>query len=290
MKIVGFTFIRNALKYDYPIVEAIQSILPLCDEVVVAVGESEDATLQLIQDIGNQKIRIIRTAWNDTLREGGAVLAIETNKAFDGVADDADWCIYIQGDEVLPDEYHAAVYTAMKQYKDDTKTEGLLFKYKHFYGSYDYVADSRRWYRHEIRVIKNDKKIRSYRDAQGFRKQGRKLQVRQIDAFIYHYGWVKPPEQQQAKQQTFHKLWHNDEWLTQNVAQTYAFDYSQIDSLAHYTGEHPKVMQSRIAARNWQFSFDPTMRKISLKERLSRFFEKIFGRRFGEYQNYVIVK
>ncbi len=290
MKITGFTFIRNALKYDYPIVEAIQSILPLCNEVVVAVGESEDATLQLIQGIDNQKIRIIQTVWDDSLRTGGAVLAVETNKAFDAVADDADWCIYIQGDEVLPDEYHAVVYNAMQQYKDDEKTEGLLFKYRHFYGSYDYVADSRRWYRHEIRVIKNDKKIRSYRDAQGFRKAGRKLQVREIAAFIYHYGWVKPPEQQQAKQQTFHGLWHNDEWLAQNVAQTQAFDYSKIDSLTHYTQQHPKVMQTRIAARNWQFSFDPTMQKISLKERVSRFIEKTFGWRLGEYRNYKIIK
>ena len=51
MKVSGFTFIRNAIKYDYPIVEAIQSILPLCDEVVVAVGNSEDDTLALIQNI-----------------------------------------------------------------------------------------------------------------------------------------------------------------------------------------------------------------------------------------------
>ena len=61
MKVAGFTFIKNALIYDYPIVEAIQSILPLCDEVVVAVGKSEDKTLELIQSIHPSKIRIIET-------------------------------------------------------------------------------------------------------------------------------------------------------------------------------------------------------------------------------------
>ena len=35
MKVVGFTFIRNALTYDYPVLESIQSLLPLCDEMVV---------------------------------------------------------------------------------------------------------------------------------------------------------------------------------------------------------------------------------------------------------------
>ena len=40
MKVTGFTFIRNAVINDYPIAEAINSILPLCDEVVVALGNS----------------------------------------------------------------------------------------------------------------------------------------------------------------------------------------------------------------------------------------------------------
>ena len=61
MKVSGFTFIRNAIKLDYPIVEAIQSILPLCDEVIVAVGNSEDDTLGLIQSIDPGKIKIIET-------------------------------------------------------------------------------------------------------------------------------------------------------------------------------------------------------------------------------------
>ena len=59
MKVSGFTFIRNAIKFDYPIVEAITSILPVCDEFVVAIGNSDDETESLIQSIGSSKIRII---------------------------------------------------------------------------------------------------------------------------------------------------------------------------------------------------------------------------------------
>ena len=84
MKVSGFTFIRNARKFDYPIEEAIQSILPLCDEVVVAVGNSEDDTREMVAALG-PKIRIIDTQWDDSLREGGRVLAEETNKALDAI-------------------------------------------------------------------------------------------------------------------------------------------------------------------------------------------------------------
>jgi hypothetical protein len=44
MKVAGFTFIRNAVKNDYPVVEAITSILSICDEFVVALGNSDDGT------------------------------------------------------------------------------------------------------------------------------------------------------------------------------------------------------------------------------------------------------
>ena len=90
MKVCGFTIVRNGIKYDYPVVESIKSILPLCDKMVVAVGKSEDATLDLIRSIDSEKIIIIETVWDDTLREGGRVLAVETNKAMDAIPDDFD--------------------------------------------------------------------------------------------------------------------------------------------------------------------------------------------------------
>ena|ERR1019366_825866 len=282
MKISGFTIVRNAIQFDYPIVEAITSILPLCDEVIVAVGKSKDNTLELIKSINSPKIKIIETIWNDALREGGRVLADETNKAFAAISSDSDWAFYIQGDEVIHEDYLPIIKAAMQEQKDNKRVEGLLFNYNHFYGSYDYIGDARQWYRKEIRVIRNDKNISSYKDAQGFRKNNEKLNVKAIDAFVYHYGWVKPPEAQQAKQQTFHKLWHTDEWMKKNISQNDKFDYSDIDSLQCFEGKHPKVMQERINKMNWKFSFDPTKKKLSIKLKVLIFIEKNFGWRIGE--------
>ncbi len=289
MKVSGFTIVRNAIKYDYPIVEAIMSILPLCDEIIVCVGKSDDDTLGLIKSIDSSKIKIIETVWDDTLREGGKVLADETNKAFAAISKDSDWAFYIQGDEVIHEKHLPSIKSAMQQYINNKKVDGLLFNYKHFWGSYNYIADSRKWYRKEIRIIKNDKNISSYKDAQGFRKNDDKLNVKQIDASIYHYGWVKPPKAQQAKQETFHKLWHTDEWMKQNVPQVEQFDYSPIDSLKEFRETHPQVMQQRINKINWQFSFDSTKKKQSLKLKLLMFIEKTFGWKVGEYKNYKII-
>jgi hypothetical protein len=286
MKVTGFTFIRNGIKYDYPYIEAIKSILPICDEVVVAVGNSDDETLDSIKNL-DPKIRIIETVWDDSLREGGRVLAAETDKAFAEVSIDSDWAFYIQGDEVLHEKFHEPVLNAMKQHKDNKLVDGLLFDYLHFYGSYDYVGASHNWYRKEIRVIRSSKNIYSYKDAQGFRKDDdKKLNVKKIKAAMYHYGWVKEPKAMQGKQETFHKLWHSDNWVKKNVTKTDEFDYSNIDSLKLFEGTHPQVMSQRIGSKNWKFDFDISMNKLNLKDRIKNIIEKFTGTRLGEYKNY----
>jgi hypothetical protein len=291
MKVAGFTIARNVIKYDYPIVEAITSILPLCDEFIVAVGKSEDATLELIKSIPSDKIKIIETIWDDALRAGGRTFAIETDKAFQAVSSDADWCFYIQADEVLHEKYFNLVRQAMLQYKDNFLVDGLLFNYKHFYGSFDYVGESWRWYRREIRIVRNDKRIFSYKDAQGFRKKpNEKLNVKLIDAEIYHYGWVKDPRTMQEKRKEWSRFYYDDQWIEGKIARSNEFDYSQVDSLALFNDEHPKVMHERIQRKNWKFDYDLKKNRYSAKELLKRFISRLIGYRIGEYKNYKIVK
>ena len=297
MKVSGFTIVRNAVKFDYPIVEAIQSILPVCDEVVVAVGNSEDDTLGLIKSIPSSKIKIIETVWDDTLRQGGKVLAVETNKAFRAISPDSDWAFYIQADEVFSEKDMPKIRSAMETHLEDKRVEGLLFDHINFYASFDYIATSRKWCKKEIRIIRNDASISSFMDAMSFRKNlvdimkgGEKLSVKYVNATIYHYGWVKHPEIQQRKRNEFEKLWHSDDWVEKNIATTAEFDYTKIDSLELFSGQHPQVMQGRIQKQNWKFAYDPTGEvKSSPRLKLLNYFEKITGWEIGRFRNYKIV-
>ncbi len=289
MKVSGFTFIRNAIKYDYPVVEAIRSILPICDECVVAVGQSDDGTRALIESIDPEKIRIIDTVWDDSLREGGAVLAQETDKAFRALAPDADWAFYIQGDEVVHEDDLPAIKAAMERHMNDQRVDGLLFKYRHFYGSYDFIGASNKWYRHEIRVVRNRPDIHSYRDAQGFRKDPNlKLNVKQVEAWIHHYGWVREPGAMQRKLETFNKYYHDDGWMEKNIYQADAFAYEKhITQLERFKVTHPAVICPRIDRVNWHFDADPSFSKKRLKDHL-----KDLLRMLGidtNYRNYRII-
>ncbi|MEE4287636.1 MAG: hypothetical protein V2I31_15905, partial [Mariniphaga sp.] len=287
-----FTFIRNAKKFDFPIVEAITSVLPVCDHFVVAVGDSDDNTREIIEKISPEKISIFKTVWDENMQKGGAVYAAETDKAFDAVPQDYDWCFYIQGDEVVHEKYQFVIQKAMRDNLNRKEVEGLLFRYKHFYGTFDYVAVSRKWYRNEIRIIRNDKSIRSYRDAQGFRKNEKKLNVVPVDAEIYHYGWVRHPRFMQEKIDEVRKFYYGmSEAEALKKAREQEFSYSgKYDALAKFEGTHPLVMKDRIQRLNWQVDVDLNRVRMKPKYRLLHFIEKTFGVRLFEYQNYKIIR
>lgn len=292
MKVCGFTFIRDAEKFDFPIVEAISSVLPLCDRFVVAVGKSEDSTRAIIENISPEKITIIDTVWDESLKKGGEVYASETNKAFHAIPSEFDWCFYIQGDEVLHEKFLPAVKKSMFDNLKRQEVDGLLFAYKHFFGTYDYAGDCRHWYRNEIRIIRNDKTIRSYRDAQGFRKNGEKLKVVPVDAEIYHYGWVRHPKFMQEKVNSVKQFYDgiSEKEAGQKAVES-EFNYSgNYDALAKFDGTHPKVMEKRITRLNWKVEVDLHKTNLKLKYRLLYKIEKWFGIRLFEYRNYKLLK
>lgn len=291
MKVSGFTIARNVVQADYPVKEAILSILPLVNEMIIAVGESTDSTMDYIQSFATDQCKIIPTIWDDNLRIGGKVLADETNKALNAVSSDSDWLFYIQGDECIHEQDYEKIKFSMQNNLHNPEINGLLFDYVHFYGSYDFVGDSRRWYKREIRIIRNNKNIISWGDAQGFKtkvneKKFEKISVAHTGAKIYHYGWVKHPDFQQAKQMQFHRMWHDDNYMNQKVKAD-TFDYSGIDSLELFTASHPQIMLERISKMNWKFDFDVSKKNFNLKTRILYWIEKKFGWKIGEYKNYV---
>ena len=290
MKVTGFTFIRNAVKFDYPIVEAIKSILPLCDNFIVAVGKSDDGTLDLIQNIDKQKIKTIETIWDDSpeMKIGGKVFALETDKAFQAIPEDSDWAFYIQGDEVIHEKYLDNIYASMERWKDNKLVDGLLFKYLHFYGSYDYIGISPKWNPDEIRVIKNNKAIYSYRDAQGFRKDNnKKLNVKPVDAYVHHYGWVKEPKTMMKKVKNAYSFYKDKELPVEKFTNQ-MFNFSSIDALGPFTDTHPQVMKGRIERKNWNFEYDFSLNKLTLRYKTKIFLKKYVGIN-TYYENYQII-
>ena len=301
MKVSGFSYVRNGFQYDYPFLEAIQSVLPVCDEFIMVVGDSTDGTREAIEALNDARIRIVDTIWDDKMRQGGHIFAQQANIGLDHCT--GDWCFHIQADEVIHEKDLPEIKKAMEFYYDDKSVDGFLFHFLNFIGDYKHYGPSRRFHDKEIRIVRKDASVRSYRDSQGFRKfanpekqweeKGEKLRVKLLDATVYHYSYVKHPKVQASKQVEFGKRWHADDNMLEaqaiRTSQT-GFNYSEkVDVLAEYNGSHPAVMKSRIDAMNWKFEFDPKAATMSLKERVLYAIQKTTGKKLFTYRNYKIV-
>lgn len=297
MKVSGFSFVRNAVKLDFPVVEAITSILPICDEFVIAVGEGNDGTAELVESIDTDKLTIIRTKWDSRLFVRGAINAQQTNIALDNCT--GDWAFYIQADEVMHEKYLPVVKEQMELNLDRPEVEGLLFDYVHFWGSYDRYHAAHNWYSKEVRVIRNGVGSKSWRSAQSFRRNGRKLKVVHSGAEIYHYGWVRDPSVMKTKQKALDSLHHDAEWVERRhpEPERAEFDYGDLRKLAKFSGTHPEAMRGRIAAKSWSVPFEgkrtdrPKHKHETLRMRLLSFMEnKILRRKIAEGKNYVLIR
>lgn len=299
MKISGFTMVRNAEKYYFPIRESILSVLPIVDEFIVALGDSTegDHTRQIIESIGSPKVKIIDRIWSETDFKDGIIFANETNVALSHCT--GDWCIYLQADEVVHEKDLDNIVNACQSYLTDTSVDGLLFKYYHFWGDYDHYLPFHGWYKNEIRIIRNHMGIISFKDAQSFRKKDLGLMdVREIDAHIYHYGWVRPLELMQSKKKEQDSMHHGKKATEEKYKlKPNEFDYGALGRIPVFKGSHPALMTDFISKINWKHKLNyskkaklnrPLLKHEILKYRLLTFFENTFnsGRDFFGYHNW----
>ncbi|MDC0597141.1 glycosyltransferase [Candidatus Pseudothioglobus singularis] len=274
MKVSGFTFIKNGQILGYPFLQSIQSILPIVDEFVINVGESEDCTLALIQSIESNKIRIIQSKWNDSMQDRGYVYGQQ--KMISQFNCTGDWAFYVEGDEVYHEDDLDKIKASMQTYVNNPNIEALIFDFYHFYGNANSYLDSPGWYRSEARIIKNS--VRSYAPDGLFwlvlesNKKGRYPRAKHTGVNCYHYGWVRSEDEMNLKSEKVQKYWGG---------KPVKIDYSQMDQsiIKQFSGTHPNVVQDWLPEVEGVFQVNPkyTLTKKQKKHRLMIKLEKLFG-------------
>lgn len=312
MKMSGFSFVRNGISLYYPVVESIKSILPIVDEFIIAVGKSSegDKTREKIAEINDPKVRIIDTVWEEKYFNRGIINSIQTDIAMKECS--GDWLFYLQADEVVHEKYLPIIKNRCVELIDDKEIEGLLFRYKHFWGDYSHYHKGHGWYPNEIRIIRNLPKIHSWQSAQSFRKFDyydnprqedghQKLKVAKVDAEVYHYGWVRPPQLMQNKKKALDSVhWGSNKAMDYYTKAPKEFDYGPLNLLGKFEGTHPKVMEEMIAKFDWkeklQFKGKPNKyrqlhKHETLKYRFISWIEKFLlkGKTIGGFKNYILL-
>jgi glycosyltransferase involved in cell wall biosynthesis len=287
MKISGFSFIRNGNALGYPFVPSIRSLLPLCDEVIVNVPRSTDGTLEAVRAIGDPKIRIIESDWDEKERVGDPIFRRHTDLALEQCT--GDWCVYIQGDEVLHEDTLPAMRVTMERELNNPKVQGLLVNYTNFYGSFWTEVYSFGWYYEEVRVIRRDPKIRASGGAQGFRTtENQKLWVKDSGGRYFHYSCALRPDVARKKRANLASLFGMDDLVKhQREASTGYYDDDQ--KVKPFKGTHPAVMRDIVAAADWTYtSRNPLIRfrREYFWEDIALIIKRCTGVTLGVHRNY----
>jgi len=312
MKISGFSFVRNAGELYYPICESIRSVLPIVDEFIVAVDHNNPADRFMIGKIGDPKIRILDTTWDVDKYPSGTIYAQQTDLAKSHCT--GDWLIYLQADEVIHEEDLPEITGACQKYLHDLQVEGMVFNYLHFWGDYHHHQIAHGWYRKEIRIIRNDAAIHSWRDAQSFchitdfdglnylkPENSRKLRVIPLKARIFHYGWVRPLVIMREKIGQSNTLYHGRLARSGKMAgREFSFEYGPLGYLGRFTNSHPNIMKEWISRFNW----GEELKRVSHKSRRRVFRHEKWKYRLlgfikrkipflsntGEFNNFILLK
>lgn len=284
----GITFIKHGLTLGYPIRESIESIEPLCDEVIINVGYEDPSLMQddgtynyLTNYFTHPKFKFFKSWWDPALTHNGEILAQQTNLAMARAT--GKYLQYIQGDEVVHEDDLSIIHDQIMEMERNPRIEGLIFKYLHFYGNVDVVQKTRHVYRREVRLVRN-RDVKSWKDAQGFRKMDNtKLVCKNIDARIFHYGWARKEQVMNRKIKSFEKLYHG------NRHEANDFNYERIWGLKRFDESHPSVMDEwiqhnkndlDIMALKLNFRFN------NIRDAVSDFIEGVTDYRIGEYKNF----
>lgn len=309
---------KNALKLYYPMKQSIMSILPIVDEFIVVLGDSDsdDRTRDEIESINSPKIKIIDTVWDVEKYPRGMEHAHQTDIAKSYCS--GDWLFYLQSDEVVHEDDLPVIQKRCSELFGDKEVEGLLFDYIHFWGDYHHYQNNHCWYRHEIRIIRNLHDIHSWQSAQSFRQIPNfdglhyrqkentfKLKVAKARARIFHYGWVRPPELMNRKIKSFN-INHRGKLVTGEMEKKEFFkgyfDYGNLNYIPEYKGTHPTVMKEWIKQFNWDDKLRFTGKRRSKNKLISKhdkpkyviisWIEKnlLFGARLGEPNNHILIK
>ncbi len=257
MTLHGLICVRDGIEQDYCFVEAIKSLLPVCDRVVVCDGESTDGTQQFLRSWMKLEPKLVLCVYPWPNPVGNIEFWTDwLNYARQHCA--AKRILQLDADEILDESAYPAIRGYNNQFFRQPFT--LCFDRLNFYKDTRHlippgVCLSHRVYRYGPQNVwlPSDGP-----DPRGAEWVGMGVQT---GLQIFHYGYLRKPEAFFKKSRNLHKFFFGtyDSRLAEveNEGREWMGKIQRVewrDELIPYDGPHPKLMHGWLKERGYEIT------------------------------------
>lgn len=256
-QITGHVLVHNGVEMGYPFTAAIESLTPLCSEILVCNAESTDCTGSILDEISalmpdNCKLTIFEAPWEveeDHVMDGHkavsyARLARLTNECIDNAR--TPWHLQLQADELLHERGVGSIaqqFAVMAPFVD-----GFLFRRLTFHGGTKrYIPEAGIHQPISARVIRLGRvgATHSVGDAESITCKKWQRMTNEPHTSIYHYAYCRPPLKQLDKSVAMHAMWGFPDERILALRDRREWDYQSFirdDELREFRGVHPQAI------------------------------------------------
>ena len=257
MTLGGNVCIRNGNELDFCWKEAIKSLLPVCDEVVVCDGESTDGTQQEIRDwaLSEPKLKVCIYPWPNPVGDPSFWVKW-INFGREHVK--CDYHFQLDGDEVL----HESSYSELVNLKQQGfMNRTIRISRLNFWRDHKHLIPPGHCCSHQpIRIAPSSMWLPS--DGQtGHPLEGLPSTIvsDRMNIRICHYGFLRKREAFFEKEKLLQKYFFNDYDERMKRSEEFPGNWMQMpgisgweNNLVDYTGIHPQVAHQWLKDRGYE--------------------------------------
>lgn len=254
MKTLGATIaLRNGIEYDFCFEECIASLLPVCEEIVVAESQSTDGTRARLEEMAKAepKIKIYDYPYTNPVGDPCWVMNW-TNFAREKLT--TDYNIQMDADEVL----HESAYDRIMS-KIQGREVSLLCRRWNFWKDHRHLIPLGECCAAEVLRVCPTKYwlAADFPDSRG--RESMDIQIGALDVCIYHYGFIRKRKAFFEKEEALQRAFFNDYDPNLKKAETYDGNWMQMpglcswnDQIIEFNGPHPLVAHKWLTDRGYE--------------------------------------
>lgn len=248
--LAGLITIRNGFTLDYPWVEVGQSLLGVCDELVIGDISSEDGTWDYAQEWAakDKRVTLVRTEWTNPIRTDQWWPEV-LNRTREHAK--SQHVLHLDGDEII----HEDDYPSIRRAAD---AGSILFcKRLNFWrDSQHLIPEGQCCGTKVLRIAPANMPIPS--DYPWTPANATVAQAVESDIRVFHYGFLRKREAFFKKAREVQRIWCGSYDPRLEAAEKFHGQWSESpgitgweNALVEYHGTHPKAIHAWLRERNY---------------------------------------